>query len=184
MEMSTVKNIMMHRLHSIQKDIHIPHSPLLIDCFNAFKHTKCFKTDYIFRLLFFAHQFNIGFAQTLPAEQSVNYHTPIYTLFQDKPDLYAKSLYLFKKHDVNFLSDCIADDCLTILPFRSLIERNSSHRPSQIIPKWYHHLVKTTAIQDNSIRLKEDFTNAQQRLHTNITQVADSHDLSGLNLIS
>src|SRR4051794_33335697 len=104
---------------------------------------------YFFRLLFFVHQFNIGFTQILPAEQSVNYHTPIYTLFQDKPDLYAKSLYLFKKHNIEFLSDCIADNCLTILPFRSLIKRNSSHRPSQITPKWYHHLVEVTAVHVN-----------------------------------
>src|SRR3954449_7195473 len=135
----------------------------------------------IFFAPIFAHQYNIGFAQTLPAEQSVNYHTPIYTLFQDKLDLYAKSLYLFKKHDINFLSDCIADDCLTILPFRSLIERNSSHRPSQIIPKWYHHIVKTTADHLNSIRIKDEYSIAQRRL-----LVSTARDLtsSQLNLIS
>src|SRR4051812_6569966 len=183
-EPSSVKNIMLHRLYSIQKDIHIPHSPLLINSFNTFKHTKCFKTDYIFRLLFFAHQFNIGFAQTLPTEQSVNYHTPIYTLFQDKPDLYAKSLYLFKKHNIEFLSDCIADDCLTMLPFRSLIKRNSSHRPSQIVPKWYHHLVEVTADHANSIHLKEEYSNAQRRLLINTTHEGDIPNSSRLGCIS
>src|SRR4051794_22471223 len=37
-EPSTVQNIMLHRLYSIKKDIHIPHSPLLINSFNTFKH--------------------------------------------------------------------------------------------------------------------------------------------------
>jgi hypothetical protein len=53
--LETIKNIILHRLYNIQIDINIPYSPLYIDNFNVFKKTKCFKTDYIFRLLFFSN---------------------------------------------------------------------------------------------------------------------------------
>jgi hypothetical protein len=90
------------------------------------------------------------------------HHTPIYSLFHAEPQLYAKSLHLLKKHDILYLSDCIDDDCLTIMPFHKLIERNSDYQPSHIISKWYHHIVSTTAIHDNSIQLEDQLVSKQQ----------------------
>jgi hypothetical protein len=160
-QLDTVKNIIFHRLYNIQIDINIPHSPLYIDNFNAFTKTKCFKTDYILHLFFF-NQLNIGFARPLPASNHVKYHhTPIYSLFYTESQLYAKSLHLFKKHDILYLSDCIDDDCFSIMPFHKFIERNSTHHLSHIIPKWYHHIVVST-IHDNSIQLEDHFVSKQQ----------------------
>jgi hypothetical protein len=152
-----VKNIILYRLYNIQIDINIPYSLLYIDNFNAFTKTKCFKTDYILHLLFFSNQLNIGFAWPLPASNCVKYHhTPIYSLFYMKSQLYAKSLRLLKKHDILYLNDCIDNDCFTIMLFCKLNKRNSNYQPLHIISKWYHHIVTFTAIYDNSIQLEED----------------------------
>src|ERR1044072_6001415 len=85
---STVFCTISHRLMTIQKDINIPYSPLLLSDFSCFLKTKCFKTDFIFRLLFFSRNIGISFARTLPASQSVKNHTPLFSLFNDNPSLY------------------------------------------------------------------------------------------------
>src|ERR1043165_6416860 len=155
---STVFCTISHRLMTIQKDINIPYSPLLLSDFSCFLKTNCFKTDYIFRLLFFSHVFGISFAQPLPASQSLGHHTPLFSLFHNNPSLYNQSLPLLIKRNVKYLSDCISRDKLSIMPYKEIIIKNSSHRYSNVTPKWYKHIVEVTRSSPASIRLKPEFT--------------------------
>src|SRR5947209_2461623 len=154
------KLLLEHRLHTIKLDLNLQHSPLLSTNFSAFSKTNRFRTDFIFRLISFASKLGIAFAKPLPAplDSDVTKHTPIYELFHDSPDVYAKNLYLFKKHNITHLSDCLSDDGLIILPFKDIIKKNSTHPPSAIIPIWYHTLINKTSVSERSLRLKDIFT--------------------------
>src|ERR1043166_6125584 len=154
---STVFCTISHRLMTIQKDINIPYSPLLLSDFSCFLKTKCFKTDFIFRLLFFSGNIGISFARPLPASQSVENHTPLFSLFNNNPSLYRQSLPLLKKHNQMFLSDCISRDKLTIMSYRDIINKNSSYKPTKSA-KWYDHIIDTTRSSPNSLRLKPEYT--------------------------
>jgi hypothetical protein len=158
-----LKNTIHHRLHSIQQDLYLPHSPLMLEQYQAFTTTQTFKLDYIFRLLCFSRDLGIQFSQSLPFN-NLEHHTPIYLLFHNQPALYNSSLRLFKRHNIQYLSDCISDNCLTILPFKEIIRRNSQYVPSKKIPKWYHHIVEFSASAPKSIRIKHDYTTAHQQL--------------------
>jgi hypothetical protein len=167
-DLSSIKHLLLHRLYDIKIDLHIPFSPLLLDEFTAFEKTNTFRCDFIFRFLAFAKPLGISFARTLPAATSPSvlpmHHTPIYTLFKDHPDLYQKSLHLFKKHCITFLSDCLDKDSLSVLPFRDIIKKNSVFPPSHIVPKWYQHVVKTSAVSPDSIRLSDLYKARSQQL--------------------
>src|SRR5207247_2471143 len=99
------KLLLEHRLHSIRMDLNLQHSPLLSSNFSAFSKTNRFRTDFIFRLISFASKLGIAFAKPLPASQNtdVTKHTPIYELFHESPEVYAKNLYLLKKHNITHL---------------------------------------------------------------------------------
>src|ERR1044072_4295107 len=116
-----------------------------------------FRTDFIFRLLFFSTNLGISFALLLPASQNVDRHMPLFSLFCDNPSLYNQSLPLLKKHNLMYLSDCISKDKLTIMPYRELILKNSSYRPSNTVTRWYKHIVEFTRSSPTSIRLKPEF---------------------------
>jgi hypothetical protein len=165
---SPVKRLLLHRLHDIQIDLHLPFSPLLIEQFSAFEKTNTFRFDFIFRFLALAQPLGISFARSLPASPTSSVlpmqHTPLYTLFQDQPILYQKSLHLFKKHRISFLSDCLDKDSLAVLPFRDIIKKNSVFPPSQIVPKWYRHVVQSTAVSPDSLRLSDTYKARSQRL--------------------
>ena len=161
---SWLKRLYLHRFHLIQTSLHITFSPLLLDQFSSFIKLPISRLDYLFRLLQFTSSYNIRFAQSSQPLSAIDSHTPIYTLFQNDPSLYAKSVYLLKKHNIRYLSDCIAPDGLSISPFRDVIFRNSEHPPSQIIPKWYHHIVKSTAVHKDSLRLAQHYQIAQRSL--------------------
>jgi len=121
------KLLLEHRLYTIRTDLNLQHSPLILTNFSAFSKTVRFRTDFIFRLISFASKLRIAFARPLSAPQNmdVTKHTPIYEVFPDSPDVYAKNLYLFKKHNITHLSDCLSDDGLIILPFKDIIKKNS-----------------------------------------------------------
>src|ERR1044072_7186401 len=95
---SAVFSALSHRLSSIQKDINMPYSPLLLTDFSCFIKTKCFRTDLVFRILFFSNNLGISFARPQPASQNVDKHTPLSSLFCDNPSLYNQSFPLLKKH--------------------------------------------------------------------------------------
>jgi hypothetical protein len=101
-------------------------------------------------------------------------HTPICTMFESNPKLFQSSLRLFKKHNIQFLSDCISPDGLALLPFREIITRNSDFHPSRIIPKWYFYLRDITAISAGSLRLQPQYTEAQLQLRMHLTDTFDS----------
>src|SRR6185295_20256625 len=120
---SITKRLLDHRIHAIQKDIHIPFSPLLLTDFSSFTKIQRYKTDYIFRLLIFASKLGIAFARPPPDSMSVRSfekHTPIHTIFNNDSIVYAKNLRLLKKHNITHLSDCISKDGLCILPFKDI----------------------------------------------------------------
>src|SRR3989449_2231588 len=173
---SITKLLLEHRLHSIRLDLNIQHSPLLSSNFSAFSKTNRFRTDFIFRLISFASKLGIAFAKPLPASQNSNVtkHTPIYELFHESPEVYAKNLYLFKKHNISHLSDCLSDDGLFILPFKDIIKKNSIHPPSAIIPVWYHTLINKTSISERSLRLKDIIT--ATHLHYNFDILTAPND--------
>src|SRR2546421_8297369 len=154
------KLLLEHRLFNIRTDLNLQHSPLILTNFSAFNKTVRFRTDFIFRLISFASKLRIAFAQPLSAPQNMKLtkHTPIYKLFHDSPDVYAKNLYLFKKHNITHLSDCLSDDGLIILPFKNIIKKNSIYPPSAIIPIWYHTLISKTSVSERSLRLKDIIT--------------------------
>src|SRR5581483_696459 len=147
----TPKLLLEHRLHAIKMDLNFQHSPLLSNNFSAFSKTHRFRTDFIF----IASKLGIAFAKPLSASQNTisTKHTPIYELFHDSPAVYAKNLYLFKKHNITHLSDCLSDDGLIILPFRDIIKKNSIHLPSAITPVWYRTLINNTSVSDRSLRI-------------------------------
>src|SRR5204862_7412162 len=151
------KLLLEHRLYTIKTDLNLQHSPLILTDFSAFSKTVRFRTDFIFRLISFASKLRIAFARPLSASQNtdVTKHTPIYELFHDSPDVYAKNLYLFKKHNITHLSDCLSDDGLIILPFRDVIKKNSIHPPSVIVPAWYRTIINKTSVSERSLRLKD-----------------------------
>src|ERR1043165_251904 len=84
-------------------------------------------------------------------------HTLHFSLFCDNPSLYNQSLPLLKKHNLMYLSDCISGDKLTIMPYRELILKNSSFRPSNTVTRWYKHILDATRSSPTSIRLKPEF---------------------------
>ena len=135
----------------------MPYSPLLLTDFSCFIKTKCFRTDLVFRILFFSNNLGISFARPQPASQNVDKHTPLFSLFCDNPSLYNQSLPLLKKHNLMYLSDCLSGDKLTIMPYRDLILKNSSFRPSNTVTRWYKHIVEFTRSSPTSIRLKPKF---------------------------
>src|SRR5581483_5527803 len=149
-----------HRLHTIKVDLNFQHSPLLSNNFSAFSKTARFRTDFIFRLISFASKLGLTFAKPLSAFQNTHStkHTPIYELFHNSPDVYAKNLYLLKKHNITHLSDCLSDNGLMVLPFREIINKNSLHPPSAIIPAWYRTLINNTSVSERSLRIKDTFT--------------------------
>src|SRR5688572_30684211 len=53
--------IIQHRLFQLAKDINIPFSSLLLNCFKAFTKTTSMKTNLIFRTLYFASEIGISF---------------------------------------------------------------------------------------------------------------------------
>src|SRR2546421_6724012 len=170
------KLLLEHRLHTIRTDLNLQHSPLILTNFSAFNKTVRFRTDFIFRLISFASKLRIAFAQPLSAPQNMKLtkHTPIYKLFHDSPDVYAKNLYLFKKHNITHLSDCLSDDGLIILPFKNIIKKNSIYPPSAIIPIWYHTLISKTSVSERSLRLKDIIT--ATHLHYNLDNLTAPND--------
>jgi hypothetical protein len=154
------KLLLEHRLHAIKIDFNIQTSPLILNNFSAFSKTFRFRTDFLFRLLTFTSKLVIAFASPLSAPQDlvVTKHTPIYELFHDAPSVYAKNLYLFKKHNITHLSDCLSNDGLIILLFRDIIKKNSIHPLSAIIPIWYHTIINKTSVSECSLRLKDIIT--------------------------
>jgi len=94
----------------------------------------------------------------------LNPSQPLRIPFHDSPAVYAKNLYLFKKHNITHLSDYLSDDGLIILPFRDIIKKNSIHTPSVITPVWYHTLINNTSVSDRSLRIK-DIIAATHRHH-------------------
>src|ERR1044072_2705655 len=91
---SAVFSALSHRLSSIQKDINMPYSPLLLTDFSCFIKTKCFRTDLVFRILFFSNNLGISFARPQPASQNVNNHTPLFLYFVTiRPCITSRSRY-------------------------------------------------------------------------------------------
>src|SRR5581483_3945487 len=66
--------------------------------------------------------------------------------------------YLFKKHNITHLSDCLSDDGLIVLPFRDIIKKNSIHPPFAITPVWYRTLINNTSVSDRSLRIRDIIT--------------------------
>src|SRR5581483_155882 len=157
-----------HRLQTIKNDIHVPMSLLLLDDFSVFSKTYRYKTDYIFRFLYFANNLGISLARPLPAPQSLElqttHHTPIYKIFADNPIEYAKNIYYLSKHSIMYLSDCMSDDGLIILPYKDIIKKNSRHAPSSKTPKWYKFIISNTAVGERSLRLQDKFTERQRTI--------------------
>jgi len=92
---SITKRLLDHRIFAIQKDIHIPFSPLLLTEFSAFIKLQRYKSDYIFRLLAFTSKLGIAFARPPPASQRMQSplkHTPIHTVFVNDSNVYAFNL--------------------------------------------------------------------------------------------
>src|SRR2546421_159256 len=170
------KLLLEHRLYTIRADLNLQHSPLILTNFSAFSKTVRFRTDFIFRLISFASKLRIAFARPLSAPQNMEVikHTPIFELFHDSPEIYAKNLYLFKKHNNTHLSDCLSDDGLIILPFKDIIKKNSIHPPSAIIPVWYHTLISKTSVSERSLRLKDIITATHQ--HYNLDNLTAPND--------
>jgi hypothetical protein len=158
----TLKKVMLHRLASIQQDLFIPYSPLFVDNFRPFTKLPAYRDDYILRLLSFS--LDLGIRYTIPPATPFPtdvHHTPIYILFSDNPSLYKSSVYQLRKHKIMYLSDCISNDGMALIPFQQLIKLHSGLHTSSITPKWYKYIAAITAEAPNSIRLKDEYKTAQ-----------------------
>ena len=149
-----LSQVLSHRLFSLQTSINIPHSPLHLREFSAFTSCLDFRTDYIFRFLYFSSLFHIYFssATLLP----LNCHSPIYRFFASAPALYSSQLRLFQKHRIMRLVDCISPDGLALAPYSNIIHANSLYSAAHKPPRWYPHLLCTTAVSSTSRRLRPE----------------------------
>ena len=169
---SVIRLSLMHHLHYLKIELFIPCSLLEINNPSSFSATPLFQVDSLLRTLIYAFPLGIRFAApvtNMTAPWKNTNHTPICDLFVSNPKLYQSSLRLFKKHNIQFLSDCLSPDGLALLPFREIIKKNSDFHPSQITPKWFHYLKDFTAITDGSSRLQPQYTEAHHRLHVQLT---------------
>jgi hypothetical protein len=161
----TLKKVMLLRLASIQQDLLIPYSPLFVDNFRPFTKLPAYRDDYILRLLSFS--LDLGIRYTIPPAAPFPtdvHHTPIHILFSDNPSLYKSSVYQLRKHKIMYLSDCISNDGMALIPFQQLIKLHSGLHTSSITPKWYKYIAAITAEAPNSIRLKDEYKKAQLAL--------------------
>src|SRR3989440_6183746 len=152
---TSISRIFQHQFFQITKDNNIPFSPLLVNNFGAFTNTKYMKTDYIFSVLLFSSILGISLARPLQASRSVEY-TPIYSLFCENPSLYASSLPMIKRSNIQFLHQCTSNDNSVLLPYRDAFTQNSAERPGTITPKWYQHIINKVTHR-NSFRITDDF---------------------------
>src|SRR5215212_8524260 len=124
-------------------------------------YTNAFKTDLLFRTIYFASLYNITFDHlALPAStSSVVPANPIQDYFKDNPRLFAKVLYQLKKHNIRSFSQCISDDGLALLPHAEIMARQktSTLTKSFRVPAWYTHLKNTTTMTGQSYRLKAEY---------------------------
>ena len=128
-----------------------------MDDFSAFTKLRCFKTDYILRLLAFSSSFNIRFGRPLASFQSVDVFTPIHKLFLDSPLVYAKSIRHLRLRNITYFEDCLSNDGLTVLPFRDVILKLSPDLPFRKAHTWFNHMVNVATVSNASIRLKPQF---------------------------
>src|SRR5436190_23229856 len=167
---TSVSRILQHCLFQIAKDNNIPFSPLLVNNFSAFTNTKYIKTDYIFSVLLFSSSLGISLARPLQASRSVDY-TPIYSLFCKNPSLYASSLSMIKRSNIQFLHQCTTSDHSILLPYRDAFSRNSFERPGTITPKWYQHIINYIT-HSSSFRITDDFIPSQRHSMTVSTNLS------------
>ena len=120
---------------------------------------------YIFSVLLFSSILGISLARPLQASRSVEY-TPIYSLFCENPSLYASSLPMIKRSNIQFLHQYTSNDNSVLLPYRDAFTQNSAERPGTITPKWYQHIINKVT-HSNSFRITDDFVQTQQTLLTN-----------------
>src|SRR2546430_514789 len=153
--------IIQHRLYQIAKDINIPFSPLLLECFKPFMKTTIMTTNLVFRIIYHAFNIGISFVTSLQALRSVE-HTYIYTLFDNDSGLYSRSLHSIKRSNIHTLDQCTSADSSILLPFKEAFCRNNpSDHSGNRAPKWYQHVIAHSC-HKNSIRIKDEFLH-----HTN-----------------
>src|SRR5436305_2270089 len=99
---NSFSRIIQHRLHQIAKDINILFSPLLLECFKLFIKITIMTTNLVFRIIYHAFNIEIFFVTPLQALQSVE-HTYIFTLFDNDPGLYSRSLHSIKRSNIQTL---------------------------------------------------------------------------------
>src|SRR4051812_17761321 len=164
---NSFSHIIQHRLHQIAKDINIPFSSLLLECFKPFMKTTIMTTNLVFRIIF--HEFNIGisFATPLQASRSVE-HTYIFTLFDNDPGLYSRLLHSIKRSNIQTLDQCMSADGSVLLLFREAFHRNNpiDHSGNRA-PKWYQHVI-ACSYHENSIQIRDEFLH---HTNTDITAV-------------
>src|SRR3990170_454224 len=151
-----IKDIYLHRLYNIAQMLCIPHSPLLLRNFSAFTKTKIFRTDSLFRILFFSHRIGISFADPAEASLSVDHH-PIYEFFHNNSTLFAKSLQSITRSNIQFLHQCSSADSSAMMYYKDAFHMNNPLlRASPITPNWYKHVIKQVA-HPNSNRILSQF---------------------------
>src|SRR4051794_18654395 len=153
--LSTIYNI---RLFLLRDDLWFPSSPFEIKNFDVWKYTNTFKTDLIFRTIYFASLLDISFDHTnLLSSNSITISNPIHEYFQDNPGLFAKALYQIKKHNIRSFSQCVTDDGCALLPHAIIMAKHSTATNSIRVPAWYKYLKAITTTSLTSYALKEEF---------------------------
>jgi hypothetical protein len=157
MDNGTLNDIMDICLANLQDSLYLPFSPLVLthEEFSVFHFTKSFRHDLIFRVLFFSSKLGITFARPLQASRSVG-DIPLFTLFRDKPNFFAKSLHIIRKYNVKRLSHCFTQDGLSMMTYQELTRLRSNAAPTALSSRWYFH-VTLQVTESNSHRLKSEY---------------------------
>jgi len=137
-------------------------SPLTIRDFSVWMYTNTFKTDLLFRTIYFASLWNVTFDHLSLPVADVDGSTvhPIHKYFKGNPRLFAKALYQLKKHNIRSFSQCITDNGTALLPHAEIMARQNSSalKRSYRIPAWYSHLKEVTTVSSLSYVLKPEYT--------------------------
>ena len=106
--------------------------------------------------------------------------TAIFSLFNDNPSLYARSLHMIKRARITHLHQCVSADNSSLLPYREMFARNSDANSGTCTPYWYQHIMDKIT-HNNSLRILDEFipkdlsTQNQHSLPFNRVPVPERH---------
>jgi len=165
-----LSGLLSHRIYSIQQSLFLPHSPMAIPEFSPFMECKATSNDLIFRTIAFASKFGLRFLP--PFTSPANAHTPLYSLFNDNPKLFASSLIHLKRYNLQYLSSCLSPDGITLLPLTTIIANSSSLFPPRKSPRWFKYIANKIYISPQSRRILPIYTQAQVNLNLPISSTS------------